>query len=48
MIVAGKVSNQANAIVLIVPFCKFFNPFFATIDPAIPDDNMWVVDTGAP
>ena len=48
MIVTGKVSNQANAIVLIVFFCKLFNPFLATIEPAIPEDNMCVVETGYP
>lgn len=48
MMVTGKVNTQANAILMIVPFCKFFNPFLATIEPAMPDDNMCVVLTGKP
>lgn len=48
IIVTGSVKIQVSAIVLMVPFCKFFRPFFATIDPAIPEDSMWVVETGTP
>ena len=47
-IVTGRVNNHVKAMVLMVPFCKFFNPFFATIEPAIPDDNICVVETGTP
>ena len=46
--VTGKVNTHAIIILVIVPFCKFFTPFAATILPAIPLDNTWVVDTGKP
>ena len=48
IIVTGIVNTQAKAIFIIVPFCKFFNHFFATIEPAMPDYSMCVVLTGNP
>jgi hypothetical protein len=45
-IVTGKVNIHADRIVLSVDVCKFFTPLDATIEPAIPEDNMCVVDTG--
>src|SRR5687768_11720302 len=44
--VTGKVSNHAIAIDLMVFFCRFLIPLLATMEPAIPDDNTWVVLTG--
>jgi hypothetical protein len=40
IMVTGTVNTHVRAMVLMVPFCKFFNPFFATIDPAMPDDSI--------
>ena len=48
IIVAGSVKTHAKTILVIVPFCKFFVPFEATMAPATPDDNTWVVETGKP
>lgn len=45
-IVTGSVSIQADKIVLIVFVLRLLTPFDATIDPAIPEFNMCVVDTG--
>ena len=47
-IVTGNVSTQAKTIFITVPFCKFFNPLFATMLPIIPELNMCVVLTGTP
>lgn len=46
-IVTGNVRIQADNIVLIVFVFKLFTPFDATIDPAIPELNMCVVETGS-
>jgi hypothetical protein len=45
--VTGSVKTQADSIVLIVLVFKLFTPFDATIDPAIPELNMCVVETGS-
>lgn len=46
-IVTGSVRIHADNIVFIVFVFKLFTPFDATIDPAIPELNMCVVDTGS-
>ena len=46
--VTGSVTSQAKPIFLMVFPCKFFNPSSATIVPAIPELNTWVVLTGSP
>jgi hypothetical protein len=38
-IVTGKVKTHAKAMLFIVPFCRFFTPPVATIDPAMPEDS---------
>ncbi len=47
-IVTGKVISQATRIFLTVFILRFFKPFVATIEPATPEDNTWVVLTGNP
>lgn len=44
----GKVSTHANPIFLSVLLFRFSFPPDATIAPAIPLDNTWVVLTGKP
>lgn len=44
-IVTGKVNNHAKPILTTVD-CKFLTPPVATIVPATPDDNTWVVPDG--
>ena len=46
-IVTGSVRIHADSIVFIVFVFKLFTPFEATIDPAIPELSMCVVDTGS-
>ena len=45
--VTGNVNTHANSMFVIVFRCKFFNPFFATILPMMPELNICVVLTGA-
>lgn len=45
-IVTGSVRIHADKIVLIVFVLRLLTPLEATIDPAIPELNMCVVDTG--
>jgi hypothetical protein len=47
-IVTGRVTSQAMRILLTVFIRRFFKPLAATIDPATPEDNTWVVLTGNP
>ncbi|MNF17940.1 hypothetical protein D3C80_2217420 [compost metagenome] len=41
---AGRVRTQASRMVLTVPPCR--PVLFATMVPATPEDNTWVVETG--
>lgn len=47
-IVAGRVSTHAHAMAVMVFLRRLLTPPEATIVPAIPDDNTWVVLTGKP
>ena len=46
--VTGSVNTHAIRMLLIVPPCNHHFPCSYDIVPAIPDERIWVVETGSP